>query len=150
MSIKEPALADLGNRLQAIRKRLGFMQKDFARQLGISGASLSEIEAGNAKPRFEIYFNLTGTFNVSIQYLLYGRGSMFVSGEPDLVGGSVGVKRFDEYRRFLESFLKYFRESLLVRYTMMSHFTAFLLEKESLIEKNIKKVRLLPGVDSWS
>lgn len=149
MSVKDPVLADIGDRLQAIRKRLGFLQKDFARELGISGASLSEIEAGNAKPRFEVYYNLTGKFNVNIQYLLYGRGETFVAGDVDTAAGE-RVKRFDEYRRFLESFLKYFRESLLVRYTMMSHFTTFLLEKESLIEKNIKKVRQLPGVDSWS
>lgn len=47
MSVKDPVLADIEDRLQAIGKRLGFLQKDFARELGISGASLSEIEAAH-------------------------------------------------------------------------------------------------------
>ncbi|MCP4213068.1 MAG: helix-turn-helix transcriptional regulator, partial [bacterium] len=38
---------EIGERLKRIRSGLGFNQKDFAVELEISPASLSEIEAGN-------------------------------------------------------------------------------------------------------
>lgn len=135
MAEKDPVMEEFGTRVQLIRKKLGMMQKDFADQLGISGASLSEIEAGNTKPMFEVYYNLTAKFDVNMYYLLFGMGSMVVGGEP---GDSSAFNEPTEYRKFLETFLKYFRESQLVRYGMMTHFETFLLGNEHLIEKNIK------------
>jgi transcriptional regulator with XRE-family HTH domain len=45
MAEKDPVMKEIGTYLQLIRKELDIMQKDFADELGISGASLSEIEA---------------------------------------------------------------------------------------------------------
>ncbi|MGD2093091.1 MAG: helix-turn-helix transcriptional regulator [Candidatus Aminicenantes bacterium] len=136
MQVINPVLKSIGQRLQNIRKAIHINQKDFAREMEISGASLSEIEAGSAKPRIEVYYNLTRKYNVNIDYLFHGKGEMFRS--PDQ-GGTAGIDREDEFREFLETFLDYFEKSRLVRYSVMTHFTTFLEEKETLIEKNIKK-----------
>ncbi|MCP5108475.1 MAG: helix-turn-helix transcriptional regulator, partial [bacterium] len=116
---KDPELIKIGERMQAIRKKLGFLQKDFAGELGISGASLSEIEAGNAKPRYELIYNITGKFNVNIYYLLHGRGEMFMPEESE--------KPFDfgeggKYRDWVLKFLRYFKDSEMVRHHMISYF----------------------------
>jgi transcriptional regulator with XRE-family HTH domain len=135
MDEKDPVMEEIGTRVQLIRKKMGIMQKDFADELGISGASLSEIESGNAKPMFAVYYNLTSKYGVNMYYLLFGLGRMFVDGEP---GNSSEFNVPAEYREFLEMFLKYFRESQVIRYAMMSHFETFLSTNENLIEKNIK------------
>jgi len=136
MQVNDPVLKDIGQRLQNIRKAIDINQKDFALEMEISGASLSEIEAGGSKPRIEIYYNLTRKYNVNIDYLLHGRGEMFRGpGQND----TTGIDKEDEFREFLETFLDYFEKSRLVRYAVMTHFTTFLEEKETLIEKNIKK-----------
>jgi transcriptional regulator with XRE-family HTH domain len=135
-------LADIGKRIQEIRQRLTMLQKDFAHQMGISSASLSEIEKGKAKPRFELFYYLTAQFNVNIYYILHGKGGMFLDENARIVdepgSGGEDVERINEYREFLETFLNYFRKSSIFRYAVMTYFTAYLLENEYLIEKNLK------------
>jgi transcriptional regulator with XRE-family HTH domain len=136
MSGKQQNLKEIGERLQLVRKRLKIIQKDFAKELGTSGASLSEVEAGNAKPLIEIYYNITKKFNVNQNYLLFGTGDMFM--EEDAVGISPGGND-NEFMEFMETFLLYFKNSKLVRTAMMGYFNTFLLEKEATIEKDMKK-----------
>jgi transcriptional regulator with XRE-family HTH domain len=136
VSPKEQLLKAIGERIQSIRKRLDLKQKEFAEELGISGPSLSEVEAGNARPTIEIYYHLTGKFNVSQDYLFMGNGSMFLE-EKDIESPVSGAG--EEAGHFLETFLLYFKKSKLVRTAMMGHFSTFLLENEPLIEKDLKK-----------
>lgn len=140
MQETDPILKDIGQRLQNIRKKIELIQKDFAVEMEISGASLSEIEAGSSKPRIELYYNLTKKYNVNTEYLLHGKGEMFLGASKS---GTPGIEKEDEFREFLETFLDYFEKSRLVRYAMMTHFTTFLEEKETLIEKNINKNKTL-------
>jgi transcriptional regulator with XRE-family HTH domain len=132
---KDTLLFDIGLRMQAIRKRLGFKQINFAAELGISPASLSEIEAGRAKPMFDTIFNLTKKFNVNVYYLLHEQGEMF---SGDDVARSIGTGTFGGYTEWLRKFLYYFRESEMVRYAMMAEFKKYMLENERIIEKEIK------------
>ena len=134
MTEKDTLLMEIGLRMQAIRRRLGFKQHNFAAQLGISPASLSEIEAGRAKPMFDTIFNLTKKFNVNVYYLLHGQGEIFVGND---VQRSIGTGKFGDYTEWLRKFLYYFRESEMVKYSMMSYFKKYLLENELLIEKEI-------------
>jgi transcriptional regulator with XRE-family HTH domain len=136
MSEASQNLKEIGERLQMVRKRLNLTQKDFAKELGISGASLSEVEAGNAKPMIEIYYNITGKFNVNQDYLLFGAGDMFMDGDNSGISPGESDR---EYLEFMEKFLYYFKHSKLVRTAVMGHFTTFLLENEATIEKDMKK-----------
>jgi transcriptional regulator with XRE-family HTH domain len=133
---KQQNLKEIGERLQMIRKRLNINQKDFARELGISNASLSEVEAGNTKPMIEIYFHITGKFNINQTYLLFGAGDMFIE---EGSGGTFPGGGDKEFMEFMEKFLFYFKNSKLVRTAVMGHFTTFLLDSEATIEKDIKK-----------
>jgi len=134
MTEKDTLLMNIGLRMQAIRRRLGFKQQNFARELGISPASLSEIEAGRAKPMFDTIFNLTKKFKVNVYYLLHEQGEMFIGDDVEL---SIGTGKFGDYTEWLRKFLYYFRESEMVRYSMMSYFKKYLLENERIIEKDI-------------
>lgn len=139
MNIKDPALKGIGERMQSVRKELNLKQKNFARELDISGASLSEIEAGNIKPQFEVFYNITEKFNVNLYYLLHGKGEMFLTASAE-ESAALGTEQSRENRKFLETFLRYFNDSPVVRYEMMSFFTTYLVENELLIEKELEKV----------
>jgi transcriptional regulator with XRE-family HTH domain len=136
MSQTQQHLKEIGERLQLVRKRLNIIQKDFARELGISGASLSEVEAGNAKPMIEIYYNITKKFNVNQNYLLFGTGDMFIEEDPVRISAK---GKDNELMEFMEKYLFYFKNSKLVRTAMMGHFTTFLLDNETTVEKDMKK-----------
>jgi len=125
---------DVGARLKKIRRALGYRQKDFASELTISTASLSDIELGKNVPRHDVIFNLHKKFNINIYYLLHGEGEMFQAG---LFKNQIESDKFKMHREFLEEFSRYFCGSPLVRYEMMGFFRQILLEKDKLIEKDI-------------
>ncbi len=135
MNEKDPIFKEIGDRLQAIRKHLGFLQKELAAELEISTSSISEIELGNIKPRFELIYNITRKFKVNVFYLLHGEGEMFVkkTGEAENLLGGV-----PQYGKWLRDFLWYFNYSPVVRYAMMNYFQTYLLQNDELIEMDLE------------
>jgi transcriptional regulator with XRE-family HTH domain len=117
-------IKQIAERMKAIRNALNLLQKDLAKELEISPANLSEIESGAAGPRYEVLYNLTKKYNVNIYYLLHGKGKMFVC---DNIESRIDPAIYGEDTEFLKEFLKYFKESSLVRYEMMSFFRTCLL-----------------------
>ena len=120
--------------MKSVRKKLGFRQKDLAPILNISTASLSDIESGKNIPRHDALYNLSLQFKVNIYYLLHGEGEMFQTDSfiRDVETGVYGI-----HNEFLKEFYRYFTDSSLVRYEMMSYFRELVLEKDKLIEKDI-------------
>ena len=92
------------------------------------------MESGNAKPRFELVFNLTLKFNVNINYLLHGKGPMFL---PEGIFIMEDCDIGEDSLAFLQEFLKYFNQSSLIRTSMMNHFRTYMLNNRALIEKDI-------------
>ncbi|MCP5108264.1 MAG: helix-turn-helix transcriptional regulator [bacterium] len=128
----------VGERLKEIRKNLGFLQKEFAEELDISTSAISDIEAGKIKPRFDLIFNITKKFNVNVNYLLHGKGDMFMPREDT---PAALANKVTEYAHWLKEFLYYFNESEMVRYAMMSYFSKYKTENDLTIEKEIRKKR---------
>ena len=120
--------------MKAVRKKLGFRQKDLAPILNISTASLSDIESGKNFPRHDSLYNLSLKYNVSIYYLLHGEGEMF---RTDSIKQAIESGAYGIHTDFLKEFYRYFNESSLVRYEIMGYFHELLLEKDKLIEKDI-------------
>ena len=132
--MKDKLWKEIGERVQGVRKKLNLLQKDFAKTLDISNASLSEIESGNAKPRFELIYNITKKYQININYLLHGEGEILL---PDEIQRQNGVTIQPRHRDFFSEFLYYFNCSPLVRTAMMNYFRAYILEKEKLIKKDM-------------
>lgn len=125
---------DIGSRLKRIRKKLGLKQKQLAVELKVSPGALCEAEAGHNKPGFDILFNLSEIFNVNIHYVLHGTGGMF---KHDSTAHAFKDYFSDEQAGFLEKFLFYYKESELVRFSVMAYFKKYLLENAKLIEMEI-------------
>lgn len=69
---------DIGSRLRIVRKEFGFQQGDFAEKLGVLQNALSQYENGNRKVPDEIMHKLVDVFEVNINWLLTGKGEMFI------------------------------------------------------------------------
>jgi len=136
--IGKQELLEIGERLKAIRLHLGYNQRKFAAELGISSGSLSEIEKGKNKPRFDVIYNLAKKYKVNIYYLLHGKGKMFLS---EMIERSIVPEVYGPHTEILKEFLDYFNKSSLVRYKMMTYYRTYILENEALIAKDIKKAR---------
>lgn len=78
-------LPAIGNRLKFCRKQLGLSQKTMAENAGIVRSYISHIESGAQNPSFDVLAKLSTTFNISIDWLLYGRGQMYLIDEDNII-----------------------------------------------------------------
>lgn len=66
------------NQVQQIRKVLDLTQDEFAKRLGVTGASISRIESGDRSLTEQMALSICREFNVSHAWLVDGVGDMFL------------------------------------------------------------------------
>lgn len=71
----------LNENLRECRNRLGLSQFAVAEKLGIAQVQYGTYERGTRKPSAEILEKLVKVFNINVNYLLTGEGSMFITPE---------------------------------------------------------------------
>ena len=133
---------DIGKRIQAVRKSLRLLQKDFSRELGLSRSGLCNIEKGHIIPRFDLLYELSTRFKVDPYYLLHGKGEMFQTERAEKDREILDLIFQSESTDWLKRFLYYFKLSPVVRYSMMSYFAETLLSRKKLIEQDIEQAAL--------
>ena len=129
----KPFLIQLAARVKALRKKLGFKQKEFAEILEISSSYLSEVEAGKTKPGYDFFLHLSARFAVNFDWLLHGKGEMMA---PPAIKATLAGKKIGERIETVEELLWYIENSPLFMYTIMGFATKFLYENETIIKKD--------------
>lgn len=71
----------LGMRLLKIRRSLSYTQGKMAALLGISRSSMAKKETGLTFPGYHVMRKLGANFNVSLDWLFFGRGQIFLDKE---------------------------------------------------------------------
>ncbi len=135
----ETSKSECGARIRRIRDKLGLMQKDFAKELGISAPTLSDLEAGRSRPGFDILVRLSERFHVNVYHVLFGKGEMF---ENPLLEFLINIEERDLGVRMadVERFLEYFGKSRQVQYFIMHQFEAKMADDgESILQEVAKK-----------
>ena len=69
---------EIKTRLKAMRKALNLTQKEFSEKLGITQSFLSALELGNRDITGSVLKTLIVIFEVSTDWLITGKGSMFL------------------------------------------------------------------------
>ena len=67
-----------GQRLQQIRKQLGYSQEDVGKELGVSKATVSRWESGTREVSEQVIRSYRNTFGASMNYIREGKGEPFV------------------------------------------------------------------------
>lgn len=67
-------MSSIGERFKKIRKGLGFNQKDFAKELGISQTHISSVENGKDNPSTALIKLLCLKYNIDEEWLVEGKG----------------------------------------------------------------------------
>jgi len=73
-------LTESGQRLKSIRKRLDRTLKQMSSLSGIPFTNISEMESGKKKPHQDYLAMLIQAFNVNANWVLTGKGQMFLQG----------------------------------------------------------------------
>ncbi|WML41998.1 helix-turn-helix transcriptional regulator [Neobacillus sp. OS1-2] len=71
----------IGERFQSLRKSIGMKQVEFAKSIGISQGTLSDIEKGKYKPSIETIISTSEEFGVTTDWLLKGDVVKFEANE---------------------------------------------------------------------
>ena len=64
--------AEIGNRLRAGRKALGYSQTDFAKNAGFTKSQVSNWEGGLHRPSLDACITLRETYGLSIDFIIFG------------------------------------------------------------------------------
>jgi len=69
----------IGKRLRLIRENIGITQADLGEKLGIQFQHVSKYERGETVPTWENLIKLNDLYDININWLLTGKGKMFIS-----------------------------------------------------------------------
>lgn len=72
-------------RIKEARKKLGLTQADIALKLNISRGAYGNIEAGYQNPSYDVLELIGTVYNISLDWLLFGRGLMFLLPEDHVL-----------------------------------------------------------------
>ena len=72
---------NFGERLVKARENLGFNQANFSEKIDLAAQSLARYEKNKVNPSMEFIAKLTDMFNINSNWLLTGKGEMFISND---------------------------------------------------------------------
>lgn len=75
---------NIGDRIQALRKKHGMTQEQLAIQIGATRQAVSKWEAGKSYPDIDYAVKIGDCFNVSMDYLLLGKEHISVQSTENL------------------------------------------------------------------
>ncbi|HAN41117.1 MAG TPA: helix-turn-helix domain-containing protein [Candidatus Cloacimonetes bacterium] len=93
-----------GQRLKAVRKKLGLNQQNFGAALKINASAISQMENNRIKPSLDTLLLLSKNFKVDLHWLITGRGDMFMDTEE---------KRTNDANRSLSKLKAFINDELL-------------------------------------
>ena len=79
-------MGDFSLRFKKAREILGISQQELAKKLGVSQKSVSFWEKGRNEPQASIIRTFCNIYGINPTWLLTGKGEMFLSDEPKLIG----------------------------------------------------------------
>ena len=99
---------DIGKRIEQIREQLGLSQSALARAVGISQSAISQIEAGERNPSFDMLRQIAKALNVSVPHLVGAEVEGLAPHELAHFRNYRGLT--EEARKELEDFAAYLRQ----------------------------------------
>lgn len=100
---------EIASRIKQARNEVGMTRKGLAGFLGCSRSQAGHFETGYSVPSIELLLLFSVKYNVSIDWILTGKGKMFAS---------LPVEHDDEVRELLESI----NENLGLKHAILSFF----------------------------
>lgn len=99
---------DIGKRIAEIREQTGLTQSGLARDIGISQSAISQIEAGERNPSFDMLRQIAKALGVSVPHLVGAEVEKLAPSEVAHFRNYRGLT--DDAKRELEDFAAYLRQ----------------------------------------
>lgn len=76
-------MSSFEERFKLLRKKIGLTQKEMAKELEVPFTLISKYECGKIKPSVEMLIKLALKYRVNLNWLLLGKGNMFIEIESE-------------------------------------------------------------------
>jgi len=135
--VPKEELEAFGRRVRSIREALRLKQNEFAAGLELSEGYICQIEKGKGNPTYEFFYKLVSKYNVSLDYLSYGKGDLFIQ-RKKAVEENEGM--FDSIDN-IDDMLWFIDHSELFKFSILAEAKKFLYGNRTIIEEDIKHER---------
>ena len=122
---------DIGKRLKEVRKVLKLTQSEITEPAGLSKSYLSELELGKSKSCSMLYQYLADEHNVNVNYILTGRGKMFIREE-----NTIDTETFGHDSDIVKEIFLLMKESNSFKYQVFALFSQLKAESPKLKGKS--------------
>lgn len=126
----------IGKRLKDIRKKLDKTLEQMRDITGLSTGGISEMEQGLKKPSSVYMFALKKEFDININWILTGKGTMFT---PDI---ELNLN-FGEYNKLIQELILSVKNVDIARFDILGHFAKFKRNHPELIIEATEKEKKL-------
>ena len=135
-----PETYEFRHRLIKVRRFLGIMQKDFAKELGLSVSFISQVESGKTKPGFTFFKRIIEAYYINPVYLITGKGEIFLD---KATGDALSGSEYGGDSERVDRMLNYINQSPQVKFAILEFFNRYVFENRELISEDIKEHREL-------
>jgi transcriptional regulator with XRE-family HTH domain len=122
---------EIGKRLRQVREALNLTIEKMYYATGFSRSLISEAENGLKKPSSTYLFALLDLYKVNLNYIMSGRGEMFL-------GEELVLEDFGKDARNVKSLLIFMKKADVVRYTILKYFLEYKAQFDELIRNQIE------------
>ena len=131
--VKDKQLEEIGigKRLKEVRKALKLTQSEITVPAGLSKSYLSELELGKSKSCSMLYQYLADEHNVNVNYILTGRGKMFIREE-----NTIDTETFGHDSDIVKEIFLLMKESNSFKYQVFALFSQLKAESPKLKGKS--------------
>jgi transcriptional regulator with XRE-family HTH domain len=129
---------EVGKRMRKIRKSLGYTQNKLVSYFDIGRANYSRIEKGEIFPGAAILKTLHVTFNVSLDWLMTGRGEMFIREPGNNSKKNEETVNLGNYPEEIRELLLHMARVPMVKHAVLSFFIEYKTKNKKLIDPLLK------------
>ncbi|MDQ1354718.1 MAG: cro/C1-type protein [Acidobacteriota bacterium] len=133
---KKSLLRDIGRRLRSARAALNYSRGEMGAQFGISMTGYTKNENGLTVPGIGALYKLGTRFNISLDWLICGKGTM-ISKNQDTLAEKLGVKEpllLEDVKELLQHMERIPR----LRYEILGQFHKFKEENKELVASSME------------
>lgn len=119
---------EVGKRLKDVRRTLRLTLDEISKKTGLSKSGISYMEIGNKKPSSVYMCELSEQFNVNINWVLTGKGSMF---KPEV---ALNLK-FGEDNEIIQELIFYIENISFARHDILRYFHKFKRDNKEVVDE---------------
>jgi transcriptional regulator with XRE-family HTH domain len=132
---------EMGLRLKKVRLALGYRTSRMAVLLGVNKMTYIKNENGTHFPSATTLFNLVTQYNVSSDWILCGKGTMFYGEQEQETKNQQVSKSGDIFTRQIDEMVNLMKNIPLAYHSVMGYFLRFKVDNEAYLDREMARLK---------